>query len=136
MGIILPTINVMLFLLVATAFVLSHGGWVGDAEWTPGRSDTVSRPADKGLVVFNKWNFDGDQESLLTRGFLSINIAAFGAARLLLSILGTIWEQFQTSQPLGLSYASYTLILAIPFSLAQWVVIGLLLDWLRRRSAR
>lgn len=125
----------MVFLLVATAFVFSHGGWVGDAEWTAGRSDTVSRPADKGLVVFNKWNFYGDQESLLTRGFLSINIAAFVAARLLLSMLGAVWEQFQTSQPLGLSYASYSLILAIPFSLAQWVGIGMLLDRLRRRSA-
>jgi hypothetical protein len=85
------------------------------------------------LVVFNRWAFSGDQESLLTRAFLTVNVAAFGVARMILAAIGTVAEEFRSTYPLGLSYASYTLMLGLPLSLVQWFGIGYYFDVVRGR---
>ena len=43
-------------------------------------------------------------------------------------------DEFRSTYPLGLSYASYTLILALPLLLLQWFAIGHWLDVLYRRG--
>ena len=129
---VLPVTNIALFVLVAVAFVGAHGGLVGDVSISGPGTDTVSGPADKGLVIFNRWQFHGDRESLLTRAFLTINVAAFGVARVIMAVIGGLTEEFRTTYPLGLSYASYTLMLGLPLSLLQWFAIGHGLDVVRR----
>lgn len=126
---VLPAINTALFALVAVAFVWAHGGLVGDVGIPGPGTDTVSGPADKGLVIFNRWQFHGDRESLLTRAFLTLNVAAFGVARIVMGAIGALTDEFRTTYPLGLSYPSYTLMLGIPLSLLQWFVIGFGLEW-------
>lgn len=128
---ILPAINVLFLVVVSVMFIVAHHGWSGDAEWHGSLNDTVASPSDKGLVFFNRWNFNGSEESTLTKTFLFINIPAFVLARLTLRLLETFWEEFGTSQPLGLSYGSYTLILSIPLSIVQWWVIGRFIERIR-----
>jgi hypothetical protein len=130
---LLPAVDIVFFALVAVGFIGAHGGLHGDVGISGPGTDTVSGPIDKGLVMFNRWQFSGDQESLLTRAFLTVNVAGFGVARLFLAGVGTVTEEFRTTYPLGLSYASYSLILGMPLSLLQWFGIGLGLDFVRRR---
>jgi len=134
LSILLPLINLAVFALVAVAFISAHGGWTGDAPCGPA-GDTVSEPADKGLVFFNRWNFTPDEESPLTRGFLMINVAPFGVAKVILIVTEALSDEFQTTYPLGLSYASYSLMLGVPLSLLQWFGIGMFLDRFRRRPS-
>jgi hypothetical protein len=133
--ILLPAINLLIFVLVSASFVFAHGGLKGDAVWVVGGTDTVAEPADKGLVLFNRWNFSGNREPIFTRAFLYINSVAFLLARSILSLLALFSEQFQTNQPLGLSYGTYTLLLAVPLSLLQWFGIGFVLDSARKCRA-
>jgi hypothetical protein len=132
---VLPSVNLALFLLVAVVFVGEHGGLAGDASPSGPGTDTVSAPADKGLVIFNRWQFDGERESLLTRAFLILNIAGFAGARIILATIGAMMGEFRSTYPFGLSYASYTLALALPLSLLIWYVIGRGLDFVRQRFA-
>jgi hypothetical protein len=133
---ILPTLNLALFVIVALAFIGDHGGLPGDVTLPGPGSDTVSGPSDKGLVFFNRWQFHGDRESLLTRAFLTANVVGFGVARAILATIGTVTDEFRATHPIGLSYASYTVMLGIPLSLLQWFAIGFGLDILRGRMAR
>lgn len=128
----LPAINLAFFVLVALLFVNAHGVR-GDVDLVGPGNDTVSSPADKGLLFFNRWKFEGDQESLLTHVFLTVNAPGFGLAKLVLAALNVFTGEFRGTYPFGLSYASYTLMLAIPLSLLQWFAIGLGLDLVRRR---
>lgn len=130
---VLPAVNLALFVIVAIVFVGAHGGIRGDVGLSGPGSDTVSGPVDKGLVFFNRWQFHGEQESLLTRAFVAVNAAAFAVAKVILTALGTLTDEFRTTYPHGLSFASYTLTLAIPLSLLQWFVVGVGLEFVRGR---
>ena len=133
--ILFPGINLFVFFFVSILFVVAHGGAKGDAIWIVGGTDTVSEPADKGLVFFNRWNFDGNGESAVTKTFLIVNLVPFFVAKLTLGFASSFWEQFQSPQPFGISYGTYTLLLAIPLSLLQWFGIGLIVDRLRNNRA-
>lgn len=130
---LLPAVNIALFAVVAVAFIMAHGGLHGDAGLSGAGTDTVSTPSDKGLVVFNRWEFAGHQESLLTQAFLAVNVGAFLGARIILAALGAATKEFRTPYPFGLSYASYTLLLGLALSVLQWFGIGLGLEIIRRR---
>ncbi len=132
---LLPILNTVTLAVVAGVFVQSHGGVKGDYTYLGSVTDAPTEPGDYGRVFFNRWQFYGDRETALTKSFLFANIPGFGAAKAALWILRNTFEEFRTSYPFGLSYASYSLLLGFPFSLLQWLGIGSLLDWLRRRSA-
>ena len=132
---LLPILNTVTLAVVAGVFVQSHGGVKGDYTYLGSVTDAPTEPGDYGRVFFNRWQFYGDRETALTKSFLFANIPGFGAAKAALWILRNTFEEFRTSYPFGLSYASYSLLLGFPFSLLQWFGIGSLLDWLRRRSA-
>ena len=133
MGVVLSILDLLFFAVASVSFVVSHDGWKGDAQWTEEINDTIARPADLGFVFFNRWNFYGDEESILTKTFLFANILGFFAGTSIVDLLAFFSDEFGSNQPLGLSRASYTLMLAIPFSLAQWWVVGRLIDKFRRR---
>ncbi len=130
--ILLPLANAVLFLVVAAAYIATHGGWKGDAE--PYVAYAVGGPADLGLVFFNRWTFS-DAASPLTY-FMSLNLPSFVVAMLVLRILGAVSQQFQGPQPFGLSYGSYSLILALALSVLQWFGVGVILDRVRERARR
>ena len=132
---LLPILNTLFLAAVAGVFVQSHGGVKGDYTYLGSVTDAPTEPGDYGRVFFNRWQFYGDRETALTQSFLFANIPGFGAAKAALWILRNTFEEFQTSYPFGLSYASYSLLLGFPFSLLQWFGIGALIDWLRSRSA-
>jgi hypothetical protein len=132
---LLPILNTLFLAVVAGVFVQSHGGVKGDYTYLGSVTDAPTEPGDYGRSFFNRWQFYGDRESALTQSFLFANIPGFGATKAALWILRNTFEEFRTSYPFGLSYASYSLLIGFPFSLLQWFGIGALLDWVRRRSA-
>src|SRR5262245_11668133 len=134
LSIVLPMTNILVFGLIGVAFVQAHGGWSGDVVPGTVGNDVISQPADMGLAFFNRWNFS-EHESAATRGFMLANIVAFGVARLILDLVRAFWSEFRGNYPFGLSYASYSLMLAFPLSLLQWYGVGLLVDRLRKRFA-
>lgn len=136
---LLPVLNTLFFLIVLVTFVKSHGGLEGDYRrdgvFT---TDAPTEPGDRGLLFFNRWQFSGNSENGLTRSFLFANVVGFGLAKVVLWVLRSSFEEFRTMYPLGLSYASYSLLLALPLSLLQWYGLGMILDRFRWRltSAR
>ncbi len=128
----LPLINLAFFLLVAVQFVGAHGGKTGDYDVSRFNGDTISEPGDTGLVFFNRWQFSA-KESLITKVFLILNIVSILGAKFILQAVAQINEQFQTPFPFGLSYASYSLMVGLAFSMLQWYGAGLAFEIVKTR---
>ena len=128
---LLPILNTLFFAIVLVGFVQGHGGLKGDYTQAVGVTDAPTAPGDRGLLFFNRWQFSGNDETVLTKSFLLANIGGFGAAKAVLWALRNFFGEFRTMYPLGLSYASYSLLLGLPLSLLQWFGIGMLLDRFR-----
>ncbi len=94
--------------------------------------DTISEPGDTGLVFFNRWQFSA-KESLITKVFLILNIVSILGAKFILQAVAQINEQFQTPFPFGLSYASYSLMVGLAFSMLQWYGAGLAFEIVKIR---
>jgi hypothetical protein len=132
--ILLPLINGIVLLFVATLFIRAHGGWKGDlgSGWS---NDTVSEPEMTGAVLCNRWRLAVDREPVAVRGFLSGNVVAFVAAKLVLEGVTRVSKQFHTPYPYRVSYATYGMAVGIGLSFVQWFVIGILVEFVLGRLA-
>jgi hypothetical protein len=119
----------MFFVMVTMVFLYQHNGWNGDDH---SKEEGISDTPKGGGVVFNNWRLRPDQE-LFPKAFIVINIPAFAAGRILFRSLGWIIEEFEQPCPLGLSSASYTIMVGFLLSLAQWYGIGLACEKLRKK---
>jgi len=129
---LLPAANLVFFAIVSIAYVHQHGGVNGDYDLSMFGGDTVDDWGDAGMVFFNRWQMTSD-ESVLTDSFLILNLPAFMISSRLISTIGLIIDEFQSAFPFGVSYYSYLLTLALPFSLLQWFGTGLLFEFVRKR---
>jgi hypothetical protein len=131
-----PALSLGLFLGIATDFVLRHGGWHGDVKSRAIGTDVLSEPEDRGQILFNRWVFVPHREPFHVRSFMYLNLPAFVISKAVMSFLGIVMEEFVTAYPLGLSYATYSVTLAVVLSLVQWFAIGALIDRFGQRARR
>jgi len=129
----LPLINGALLVLVAAVFLSSHGGLKGDSN-LPWLDDSVSEPENIGPILFNHWRIDTHRESVLVRGFVWINVAAFYLSDLIIEPMTRISRQFRTMYPYGISFATYNVLLGLSLSFLQWYLVGILIDKMRKKG--
>ena len=131
---LLPIVNALYFTIVLVGFAQGHGGREGDYTPSAGVTDAPTEPGDRGLLFFNRWQFFGEREAPLTKSFMYVNVGAFGAAKAVLWVLRSFFEEFRTMYPLGVSYGSYSIMFAVLFSPLQWFGIGWVLDLIWKRG--
>lgn len=121
--------------LGARVFIMNHGGWTGDVDPYVA---TIANPEAKAVyapgMVFNRWRTDYDHEPWLVRIFMMVNGPAYAVALLTYKALRIV-PPFDGFFPFGISYPSYQLTLLLLFGLAQWYLVGALVEgWLGRRG--